>query len=77
METNKQGIGKDCKNYGFQSLNVHGRSIINHQIIANTFNDCFTTFPTTISQKINASNCSTTTSDNNHNTISFSLKHVY
>ena len=68
---------KDCKNYGFQSLNINGRSITNHQIIVNAFNDNFTTFPTTISQKINANNCSTTTSDNNHNTISFSLNHVY
>jgi len=77
VETNKQGIGKYCKNYGFHVLYINGRSIINHHIIANTFNDHFTTFPTTISQKINASNCSTTASDNNHNTISFSLNHVY
>ena len=69
-------LGKDCKNYGFQSLNMNGRSITNHQIIANAFDDHFT-FRTMISQKINARNCSTTTSDNNHNTISFSLNHVY
>jgi predicted transcriptional regulator YdeE len=70
-------LGKDYKNYGFQSLNINRRSIKNHQIIASAFNDHFTTFPTMISQKINANNCSATTSDNNHNTISFSLNHVY
>jgi hypothetical protein len=47
------------------------------QIIANAFNNHFATFPTTISRKINANNCSTTTSDNNKNDISFSLNHVY
>jgi len=52
-------LGKDCKNYGFLSLNLNGRSIASHQIIANAFNDHFTTLPTTISQNINASsNCS-------------------
>jgi len=56
VETNKQGIGKYFKNYGFQSLNMNGRIITNLQIVVNTFNDHFTTFPTTISQKINASN---------------------
>jgi len=70
-------LGKDCKNYGFQSLNINGRSITSHQIIASAFNDHFTTLPTTISQNINTNNCSTTTSDNNHNTISFYLNHVY
>ena len=70
-------FNKDCKNYGFQSLNINGRGITNNQIIANAFNDHFITFPTTISQKINASNCSTITSDNNHNTFSFSLNHCF
>jgi len=69
-------LGKDYKNYRFQSLNINGRSITFHQIIANAFSDHFTTFPTTISQKINANNYSTTSSDNNHNTIYFSLNHV-
>jgi len=31
--------GKDCKNYRFQSLIINGRSITNHQIIANAFNN--------------------------------------
>ena len=66
-------LGKDCKNYGFQSLNINGKSITNHQIIAYAFNDHFKTFSTMISQKINANNCSTTTSDNNHNAIFFYL----
>jgi hypothetical protein len=52
VEANKQGIGKDCENYGFQSLNINGRSITNHQIIANTFNDHFTTFPTILVNKL-------------------------
>jgi len=69
-------MGKDCKNYRFQSLNINGRSITNHQIIANALSDHFTTFPTMISQKIYANNYSTTSSDNNHNTISFSLNQV-
>ena len=69
-------LGKDCKNYGLQSLNINGRCITSHQIIVNAFNEHFTTLPTTISQNINASNCSTTTSDN-HSTILFSLNHVY
>jgi len=70
-------LGKDCKNYGFQSVNINGRSITNHQLIANAFNKHFTTFPTMISQKISASNCSTATSDNNQNNIYFSLNNVY
>jgi len=45
-------LGKDCKNYGFQSLNINDRSITNHKIITNAFNDHFTTFPTMVSQKI-------------------------
>jgi hypothetical protein len=70
-------FGRDCKNHGVQLLNLNGRCIKNHQIIANAFNNHFTTFPITVSQKINADNCCTTTSDNNQNNISFSLNHVY
>ena len=44
-----QELGKDCKNYGFQSLIINGTSITNHQIIASAFNNHFTTFPTMIS----------------------------
>jgi len=51
-------------------------SITNHQIIANTVSYHFTTFPTKISQKISPNNYSTTSSDNNHNAISFTLNHV-
>ena len=60
-------------------LNINGRSITNHEIIANVLNNHFTTFPTMICQKINANNCVSfnTTSDNNQNNISFSLNHVY
>jgi hypothetical protein len=29
---------KNCKNYGFQSVNINGRSIRNLQSIANAFN---------------------------------------
>jgi hypothetical protein len=67
----------NCKNHGVQSLNINGRSITNCQIIANAFNNHFTTYPITISRKINANNCSTTTSDNNQNNTSFSLNNVY
>jgi len=70
-------LGKDCKNYGFQSLIINGRSITNHQIIVNAFNNHFTTFPTMISRKINASNCFTKTSDNKQNNFAFSLNYVF
>jgi hypothetical protein len=70
-------FGRDCKNHGVQSLDINGRSITNYQIIANTVNNHFTTFPITISHKINATDCSATTSRNNQNNISFSLNHVY
>jgi hypothetical protein len=70
-------LGMNCKNYGFQSVNINGRSIRNLQSIANAFNKHFTTFPTIISQKINASNCFTSTSDNNQNSICCSLNNVY
>jgi hypothetical protein len=66
--------GRDCKNYGVQSLNMNGRSSTNHQIIANAFNNHFATFPTMISRKINATNCTSTTSDNNQNNIFLFLK---
>jgi len=70
-------LGKDCKNYGFQSVNINGGSITNRQLIASAFNKHIKNFPTIISQKINASNCSTATSDNNQNNICFSLNNVY
>jgi hypothetical protein len=70
-------FGRDCKNHGVQSLDINGRSITNHQIIANAFNNHFTTFPITISRKINTTNCFATTSGNNQNNISFSLNHVH
>ena len=70
-------IGRDCKSPGVQSLVTNGRSITDYQIIANTFNNHFTTFPITISHKINTTNLSSTTSGNNQNNISFSLNHVY
>jgi len=73
----KKELGKNCKNYGFQSVNINGRSITNLLSIVNAFNKHFTTFLTMISQKINANNCSTTTSDNNQNNICFSLNNVY
>jgi hypothetical protein len=46
-------FGRDCNNHGVQSLNINGRNITNHQIIANAFNNHFTTFPTTINNKQN------------------------
>ena len=72
-------FGRDCKNYGVKSLNINGRSITNHKIIANALNNHFTTFLTMICQKINANNCVSfnITSDNNQNNISFSLNQVY
>ena len=70
-------MGKNCKNYGFQSVNINGRSITNLQLTANAFNKHFTTFPSMISRKINASDCSTATSDNNQNNTCFSLNNVY
>jgi len=70
-------LGKNCNNYWFQSVNINGRSITNLQSIASAFNKHFTTFPTIISQKINASNCSISTSDNNQNNMCFSLNNMY
>ena len=45
-------FGRDCKNYGVKSLNIHGRSITNSKIIANTLNNHFTTSPTMICLKL-------------------------
>jgi len=70
-------FAKDCKNYGFQSLIINGRSITNHKIITNAFNNHFTTFPNMISRKINASNCFTKPSDNKENNFAFSLNYVF
>jgi hypothetical protein len=42
-------LGWVCKNYGVWSLNVNGRSITNHHIIAIAVNNHFTTFLATIS----------------------------
>jgi hypothetical protein len=70
-------VGKDQKIHGSQSLNINGMSTTNHQIIANAFNKHFTTIPTMISQNIIASNCSTKTSVNNQNNLSFSLNNVF
>jgi hypothetical protein len=70
-------LGKDCKNHGFQSLNINGRSTTVHQIIANALNKHFTTIPTMISRNINASKCFTKTSVNNQNNLFFSLNHVF
>ena len=66
-------LGKDCKKCEFQSLNINGRNITNLQDIANAFTNQFTTIPAMISQKVNASICSTKTSDNNQNNFFFSL----
>jgi len=52
-------LGKDCKNHGFQSLNINGKSTTNHQIIANAFNKHFTMIATMIGRNINVSNCFT------------------
>jgi hypothetical protein len=69
-------LGKDRKNHGFQSININGMSTTNHQTIANAFNKHFTTIPTMISQNIIASNCSTKTSVNNQNNLSFTLNTI-
>ena len=70
-------LGKDCKKCEFQSLNINGRNISNLQDIANAFTNHFTTIPAMISQKVNASICSTKTSGNNQNNFSFSSNHVF
>ena len=70
-------IGKDRKNHGFHSFNISGRSTRNPQIIANAFNEHFTSIPTMNSQNINANNCFTKTSVNNQNNLSLSLNHVF
>ena len=70
-------LGRDCKNHGFQTLNINGRNTTNHQIIAKAFNKHLTTIPTMISRNNNASNCFPKTSVNNHNNLSFSLNHVF
>jgi hypothetical protein len=69
-------LGKDCKNHGFQSLNINGRSTTNDQIIASAFNKHFKITPTMITQNINISKCFANTSFNNQNNLSFSLNHV-
>ena len=68
---------KDRQNQGIHTLNINGRSTTIHQIIANAFNEHLETMPTTITRNTGASNCSTKTSVNNHNNISFSLKNVF
>jgi hypothetical protein len=70
-------LGKDCKNHGFQSLNINSKSTTNHQIIAGVFNKHFTTITTMIGQIINASNSFTKTSVNNQNNLPFSLNHIF
>ena len=67
----------DRQNQGIHMLNINGRSTTNHQIIANAFNEHLKTMPTMITRNIRASNCSTKTSVNNQNNISFSLKNVF
>jgi transketolase N-terminal domain/subunit len=42
-------LGKNYNNYGFQSVNINGRSITDLQSIASAFNKHFTIFPTIIS----------------------------
>ena len=73
----KKEYGKDCKNYGFQSTIINGRSITNHHIIANAFTNHVTTFPDMISCKINASNCFTKPSDNKEHKFAFCVNHVF
>jgi hypothetical protein len=70
-------LGKDCKNYGFLSLNINGRCITNHQSIANALNNHFITFPTRIIWKINTNNFDTRTSGNTQNNSSFALGQVF
>ena len=70
-------LGKDYKDHRLQSVNINGRSTLNHQIIANAFNKHFITIPDMINQNINTNYCLTKTSVNNQNKLSFSLKHVF
>jgi hypothetical protein len=69
-------LSKNCNNYWFQSVNINGRRVTNLQSTASAFNKHFTTFYTIISQKINASNCSISTSDNNWNNVLFFEQYV-
>ena len=68
---------KDWNNHGIHSLNINGMSATNQQFIASAFNKHFTNMPTTITRNIISSNCSTSTSVNIQNNISFSLNNVF
>jgi hypothetical protein len=70
-------LGKDRKNQELQSVNIKGRSISNHEDIANAFNKHFATMPGMINQSMNMNYCLTKTSFNNQYKIPFSLKHVF
>jgi len=70
-------LGMDHKNCGIQSVNINGWSTSNHQIIADAFNEHFTTIPDMINQNINENYCLTKISVNNQNKLSYSLKHVF
>jgi hypothetical protein len=41
-------FSQDCKNHGVPSLNIDGRSITNHQIIANAFNNLQLSLPQSV-----------------------------
>ena len=72
--------GKNYNQIEVQSLDVNGRITTDCQIIANTFNNHFTTFPITITQKITDTDCTATTSNNkqnNKNNTSLSINHIY
>ena len=77
--TNKER-SKNYNQIEVQSLDVHGRITTDCQIIANTFNNHFTTFPITITQKITDTDCTATTTNNkqnNKNNTSLSINHIY
>jgi hypothetical protein len=70
-------LGKDHKNHGIQSVNVNGRSTLNHQIVTDACNKHFKSIPDMIYQNINANYCLTETSNSNEKKLSCSFKHVF
>jgi hypothetical protein len=73
----KKELGIGQKNHGIQSLNINGTSTINQQVIANAFNNHFTTLPSMITRKITASSCLARNSANNQNNTFLSLNNVF
>jgi hypothetical protein len=66
----------DHENHGIESVNIDGRSSANQQMIADSFINTFTTILYMINKVINANYRVTNASVNNHNTLTYSLKHA-